>query len=259
MMQQANHRAGGDYDYDYDAKGAGYAAQRRADPRIAAQIWDSLGDACSVLNVGAGTGNYEPLDRMVVALEPSAAMRAERPAHAAPCVIGVAEALPFDDHSFDAVMSVLSCHQWADKPKGLAELRRVARGPVVVLTFDPVALQESWLTIYMADIAAAEAARFLPIETLSAHLGGEVEVRPCRVPQNCTDGFMEAFFGRPEHFLDPQKRAAQSAWAFAPAGAEARFVAKLAADLASGAWDARYGHLRTAPFFDGSLRLLIGR
>jgi SAM-dependent methyltransferase len=257
MMQQGNNRAGGDY--DYDARGAGYAAQRRADPRIAEQIWDCLGEARTVLNVGAGSGNYEPPDRTVVALEPSATMRAQRPASAAPCVIGVAEALPFDDDSFDAVMSVLSCHQWADKPKGLAELRRVARGPVVVLTFDPVALQRTWLTLYMADIAAAEAARFLPIETLCAHLGGDVEVRACRVPQDCTDGFMEAFYGRPEHFLDPRARAAQSAWAFAPEGAEARFVANLAADLESGAWDAQYGHLRTAPFFDGSLRLLIAR
>lgn len=257
MMQQANPCAGGDV--DYDARGAGYSAQRRADPRIAAQIWDGLGDARTVLNVGAGTGNYEPPDRLVVALEPSATMRAQRPPGAGPCVIGFAEKLPFDDDSFDAVMSVLSCHQWADKPKGLAELRRVARGPVVVLTFDPVALQQTWLTRYMEDIAAAEAARFLPIVALCEYLGGEVEVRPCRVPQNCTDGFMEAFFGRPEHFLDPRARAAQSAWAFAPEGAEARFVAKLSADLASGAWDAQYGHLRTAPFFDGSLRLLISR
>lgn len=257
MTQQNTERLGGDY--DYERRGGGYSAQRRADPRMAAQIWDCLGPARSVLNVGAGTGNYEPTDRTIIALEPAAAMRAQRPNDAAPCVIGVAEALPFDDNSFDAVMSVLSVHQWRDKAKGLSEMRRVARDRVVLLTFDPVALQQTWQTNYMAEIATIEASRFLPIEDLCAHLGGAVDVRMCRVPQNCTDGFMEAFYSRPEHFLDPAVRASQSAWAFAPEGAEERFVQRLSKDLASGAWDAHYGHLRNAPFFEGSLRLLVAR
>lgn len=257
MTGPASRRLGGDF--DYDAKGAGYGRQRRADPRIARQIWDCLGDARSVLNVGAGTGNYEPTDRTVVALEPSRTMRAQRPAESAPCVIGVAEALPFDDDSFDAVMSVLSLHQWADKPRGLAELRRVARDRVVLLTFDPVALQQSWIASYMAEIAAAEAARFAPLETLQDWLGGAVEVRGVSVPSDCTDGFMEAYFGRPERFLDPAVRASQSAWAFAPEGAEALFLERLSSDLASGAWDARHGHLRAAPTYQSSMRLLIAR
>jgi SAM-dependent methyltransferase len=209
------------------------------------------------LNVGAGTGNYEPPDRCVVALEPSRVMRAQRGINAAPCVIGVAEGLPFDDASFDAVMSVLSCHQWTDKAKGFAELLRVARERVVLLTFDPAAIMQTWLAEYMAEIAAVEASRFLPVADLCAMLGGQVEVRVCAVPHDCTDGFMEAYFGRPEHFLDPAVRAGQSAWAFAPTGAEARFVQRLTDDLASGAWDLRFGHLRTAPAYEGSLRLLI--
>lgn len=254
---QNTDRPGGDF--DYDRGGHGYSAQRRADPRIAAQIWDCLGSARTVLNVGAGTGNYEPPDRTVVALEPSRTMRAQRAPDAAPCVNGVAEALPFDDNTFDAVMSVLSCHQWRDKPKGLAEMRRVARSRVVLLTFDPEAINGLWLADYMAAVTAAEASRFLSIDALCALLGGHVEVRECFVPQNCTDGFMEAYLGRPEHFLDPAVRASQSAWAFAPDGAEAAFVAHLSADLASGAWDAKYGHLRTAPTYLGALRLLIAQ
>lgn len=257
MTQPNPHRRGGDF--DYDAKGAGYSAQRRADPRIAAQIWDCLGSARTVLNVGAGSGNYEPTDRTVVALEPSRTMRAQRPPGAAPCVIGVAEDLPFDDNSFDAVMSVLSVHQWADKAAGLSQLRRVARDRVVLLTFNPEAIHAMWLTDYMAEITQAEASRFLPIATLCDMLGGDVEVRTVSVPHDCTDGFMEALYARPERFLDPAVRASQSAWAFAPPGAEDAFVQRLSDDLASGAWDAKYGYLRTQPSYEGALRLLVGR
>lgn len=252
-------QATGAGDYDYERHGGGYAVQRRADPRIAAQIWDCLRAARTVLNVGAGTGNYEPSDRTVVALEPASMMRAQRPRDAAPCVIGVAEALPFDANSFDAVMSVLSCHQWTDKAKGLSELRRVARDRVVLLTFDPTAFDDFWLSSFMPEIIAAEASRFLPIDTLCSLLGGDVEVRDCLVPRDCTDGFMEALYARPEKFLDPAVRAGQSAWAFAPEGAEDLFVARLSEALTSGAWDARYGAFRAAENFRGSLRLLIAK
>jgi SAM-dependent methyltransferase len=256
-MQQDTPRQGGDF--DYDAKGAAYGARRRADPRIAAQVLACLEDARTVLNVGAGTGNYEPVDRMVLALEPSRTMRAQRPPDAAPCVIGLAEALPFDDNSFDAVMSILSLHQWADKVKGLSELRRAARRRVVLLTFDPAAFDAFWLTRYLPEIAAAEAARFMPIADICAHLGPDVEVRTCTVPQACVDGFNEAYFGRPECFLDPEVRAAQSLWAFAPPGEEARFVERLSRDLESGVWDEKYGHLRNAPEFHGAMRFVIAR
>jgi hypothetical protein len=237
--------AAGDFDYEAGG-GIGYARRRRTDPRIAAYVHAALGDARTVLNVGAGAGSYEPEDRYVVAVEPSAAMRAQR---STPAVIGVAEALPFDDDSFDAALATITIHQWRDAEQGLGELRRVARR-VVILTFDPVAIPAWWLGEYVPEMLAGEAARYPELEAL----GGEVTAVP--IPLDCSDGFIEAFYGRPEAFLDAEVRRPQSAWAF---GAHARGLERLGEDLASGAWDARHGHLRTQRFFDGSLRLVVAR
>ena len=241
-------------DFDYELGGGGYAGRRRTDPRIAAYVWAALGDASSVLNVGAGAGSYEPADRYVVAVEPSAAMRAQR---ATPAVIGVAEALPFDDDSFDACMATVTIHQWPDLERGLGELRRVSRGPVVILTFDGPAMLRFWLHEYVPELFAAESARDPGIGRVARLLGGEVTVTEVPIPIDCVDGFIEAFYARPEAFLDPKVRAAQSAWGLADPAYIERGIAALRADLESGAWDARHGHLRLQPEYLGSLRLVV--
>ncbi len=246
-------------DVDYEVHGHGYARRRRTDPRIAALVHAALGDARTVLNVGAGAGSYEPDDRHVVAVEPSAAMRAQRPPHRAPAVIATAEHLPFDDATFDAAMAMVTVHQWSDPAAGLAELRRVARGPVVVLTFDGDALDRWWLADYAPELLAAERTRYPAIDEIVALLGGRADVRVVPVPLDCVDGFTEAFYGRPEAFLDPVVRAAQSAWGFVDAAAAARSMARLRDDLASGAWDQRYREWRTRAEFAGSLRLVVSR
>lgn len=245
-------------DFDYDTHGTGYARKRQPDPRIAARVHAALGSARTVLNVGAGAGSYEPADRHVVAVEPSAAMRAQRPPHAVPALDGRAEELPFDDDAFDAAMATVTVHQWADPAKGLAELRRVARGPVVVLTFDGAALDRLWLACYVPELIAAERRRYPPIDLIAAAVGRTCEVHEVPIPIDCVDGFTEAYYARPERFLEDEVRAAQSAWGFVDEAATTRFVRRLRDDLAGGAWAERFGHLRAQPEFVGSLRLLIG-
>jgi len=244
-------------DADYSRIGAGYARYRRPDPRIAARIADALGDARSVLNVGAGAGSYEPLDRVVTAVEPSATMREQRPAHLVAALDARAEALPFADDAFDASMATFTVHQWSNLEAGLAEMRRVTRGPVVVLSCDPEALDRFWLAEYAPLVIATEARRYPALDRIRAGLGGSVEVREVPIPFDCTDGFGEAYFGRPELLLDEGARRANSAWSFVPPDVAGEYVGRLERDLASGAWDARWGGLRTQSTFDGSLRLLV--
>ena len=197
-------------DFDYESGGTGYAAHRRTDPRIAALVHAALGEARTVVNVGAGAGSYEPADRDVTAVEPSEAMRRQRPAHLAPAVDAVAEALPFPDGSFDAAMAMVTIHQWPDTERGLRELRRVSRGPVVILTFDGDALDEFWLAEYAPELIAAERRRYPAIEHIRAALGGVSVVTKVPVPIDCVDGFTEAFYARPERFLDPAVRRSQA-------------------------------------------------
>jgi SAM-dependent methyltransferase len=244
-------------DFDYDTHGHGYARRRRPDPRIAALIHTALGDARTVLNVGAGAGSYEPDDRYVLAVEPSAAMRAQRPPGAAPALDATAERLPFDDDAFDAVMATVTVHQWRDPARGLAEMRRVSRGPVIVLTFDGDELERLWLAAYVPELIAAERRRYPAVSGIAAAIG-RTTVTEVPIPIDCVDGFTEAFYARPEEFLDPRVRAAQSAWGFVTPEATHRAVEKLRADLASGAWQRAYGYWRTQPQFVGSLRLLVG-
>jgi hypothetical protein len=246
-------------DVDYEATGTGYAFKRRTDPRIAALIDDALGDARTLLNVGAGAGSYEPADRHVVAVEPSASMRAQRPRHLAPAIDAVAEKLPFDDRVFDAAMATVTVHQWREVRQGLSEMRRVTRGPVLVLTFDGDALDRFWLAEYAPELIAAERKRYPPLGMIVEVLGGSADVRSVPIPIDCVDGFTEAFYARPERLLEPGVRKGQSAWGFVEPGVEERFERALRADLASGAWAARHGALRNAPFFDGSLRLVVAR
>lgn len=244
-------------DVDYGEIGSSYAQYRQPDPVIAAQIHRALGDARTVLNVGAGAGSYEPEDREVTAVEPSASMRAQRPAHLSKAIDAVAEDLPFDDDSFDASMASVTVHQWSDLEKGLAEMQRVTRGPIVLLVCDPARMHDYWLSDYIPEVREHEARRFPAIERLVAALGGHARIAPVPIPLDCRDGFNEAYYGRPEMFLDPNARLACSSWSLVPEEAVERFVHTLSNDLESGRWDAKYGHLRTQPFFDGPLRLVI--
>ncbi len=244
-------------DVDYHRHGQGYARQRRTDPSIARLVHGALGSARTILNVGAGAGSYEPADRRLVAVEPSAAMIAQRHGQAAPIVQAVAEAIPLPDRAVDAAMAMVTIHQWPDPVAGLGELRRVTRGPVVILTFDPDALDRLWLVEYAPELYAAERSRYPGMDEVAACLGRDTTVRPVPVPFDCVDGFTEAFYGRPEQFLDPAVRGAQSAWTFVDDVAEARAMGDLAEDLASGRWDERHGHLRSQPEFIGSLRLVV--
>jgi Methyltransferase domain len=246
-------------DFDYETHGEGYTGRRRPDPRIAALVHAALGDARTVVNVGAGAGSYEPADRHVVAVEPSAAMRAQRPRHLAPAVDATAERLPFDEDGFDAAMAMITIHQWSDVDAGLHELRRVSRGPVAVLTFDGEALLDFWLNEYVPEVIATERIRFPAIDHVVEVLGGAVEILDVPIPIDCVDGFGEAYYARPEAFLEPDVRAAQSGWVLTDPDAVARGVARLADDLASGRWDARHGHLRDKPEHVGAVRLIVAR
>jgi len=246
-------------DADYGTIGHGYATIRQPDPRIERAVLDALGAARSVINVGAGAGSYEPRDRIVVAVEPSASMRAERPADRVPALNATAEHLPFDDHAFDAAMASVTVHQWPDLERGLEELRRVARGPVAVLTFDPVVPERWWQPVYVPELYEVEGRRMPSLDRIAAALGGRVEIRTVPIPADCVDGFGQAFFARPEETLRPEVRRAMSAWSFVDPEVVARYERELAADLASGAWDAEWGAFRSLPEFDGGLRLVVGR
>jgi hypothetical protein len=241
---------------DYERHGRTYAQHRHADHRIAAPIHAALGDARTVLNVGAGAGSYEPADRWVLAVEPSATMRAQRPPDAAPAIAAHAEALPFDDGAVDAAMACVTIHHWESAETGLAELRRVSRGPVVVFTFELDHLP-AWQHEFLHEGLIRERPRFPAIDDVVAALGGRTRVERIPTPGDCLDGFFEAFWRRPETLLDPSVRGAQSMWALLDPGVERRMVDRLAAALHSGDWDARHGHLREQENFDGALRLVI--
>jgi SAM-dependent methyltransferase len=241
----------------YERIGVGYRRVRRPDPRIAARIEAALGDARSVLNVGAGAGSYEPDGRAVTAVEPSRVMIDQRPAGSAPVVQANAEALPFEDDSFDAAMAVITVHHWADLAAGLAEMRRVARERVVVLSFDPAPLAELWLVRdYFPGMLGIHGDAMPPIAELAALLGADTAIEPVPIPSRCEDGFFCALWDRPELLLDPEVRRASSVWHLASAAETERGLTALRADLESGAWDERHGQLRTAPELDVGLRLL---
>lgn len=246
-------------DADYGVIGRSYAGYRQPEPAIEALIARALGAARTVLNVGAGAGSYEPAEREVTAVEPSASMRAQRPAHLVRAIDGVAEALPFPDRHFDASMTTFSVHQWSRLEDGLREMRRVTRGPIVILSCDPDLVQHFWLNDYAPKVLAAEARRYPALDEMRAGLGGVAEVVPVPIPLMCCDGFNEAYYGRPECLIDPAARLACSAWSFVDEATVADYVEALRSDLASGAWDRKYGHLRTTPIYDGSLRLIVAR
>jgi SAM-dependent methyltransferase len=244
-----------DRQLSYDQIGHHYATGRRTDPRIADRIWAALGDAHTVLNVGAGTGSYEPPDRDVTAVEPSAVMRAQRPAGAAHCVAGTAEALPFADNSFDAAMAVLSDHHWRDPIAGLREMQRVACR-VVVLGWDFAQIPRFWLVRdYLPEYAAALADVRPTLHERALAIGARVQAVP--IPWDCSDGFFHAYWRRPRAYLDQRVRRATSVWARVGRDTERRAVAALGADLTSGAWQQRNVELLTLDAAELGARLLV--
>lgn len=241
----------------YDEIGTDYATARRADPRIARAIRAALGDAATVVNVGAGSGSYEPVDLDVTAVEPSAEMIRQRPRGAAPCVQAWAEALPFDDGSFDAAMAVLTVHHWSNRAAGLRELCRVARSRVVLVTWDPASIDAFWMvTEYLPEIAALDLPRFPRLSELEEALPS-ARFAPIPIPRDCEDGFLGAFWGRPEAYLDPRVRRGISVFRQLPLEVTAPALERLEADLRGGAWDARHAALRGTVELDLGYRLVI--
>lgn len=242
----------------YDSIGTTYAATRVADPRLAAVIREILGDAQRVVNVGAGTGNYEPTDRYIVAVEPSAVMIGQRPSDAAPAVLAPAEHLPFPDDAFDGALAISTVHHWNDRARGLAEMSRVAPRRVVV-HWEPADTTLHWIVAdYFPELADLESVRKGgTTDDVASELGGNVEVRAFPVPIDFTEGSGGAFWGRPEALLDQTIRSGISMFALLNPDVVNRGVAQLAADLTSGRWDTRHGHLRSLDTLDVGYRLVV--
>jgi SAM-dependent methyltransferase len=243
-------------DFNYEFSDNEYSQIRRPEPHFARKIREALGDAKSLINVGAGTGSYEPVDMSVTPIEPSESMRRQRPPHLAPAIDAVAEDLPFPDKTFDAALASVTVHQWHDLRRGLSELRRVTRGAIVIMTFDPVSLRKFWLAEYAPEMLAHESGRMPDLAQLVALLSTDVHIEALPIPADCADGFAEAYFGRPESFLDAQVRKSQSAWGFITPHEERTSIGRLRSALEDGSWDRRFGTLRSAPEYSGSLRLL---
>jgi SAM-dependent methyltransferase len=231
----------------YDTIGVGYARNRRPDPRWSAIIHHAIGNARRVLNVGAGAGSYEPEDRSVIALEPSRRMMAQRNAHAAPVVQGVADAMPFPDQSFDVALAVLTAHHWPDATAGLAEMRRVAARQVVV-TWEPAEFADRfWL---VRDYLSVEDPDDLVAGRRIASQLRNVRTVLLPVPHDCTDGVFGAYWRRPEAYLDASVRASISGLALADPDLVREAMLRLEADLGSGAWERRHGELRALDELD---------
>jgi SAM-dependent methyltransferase len=241
----------------YDTIGTAYNATRRADPRIGQVIWSALEGCRSVLNVGAGTGAYEPADRAVVAVEPSAAMRRSRPAGSAPCVAGSAESLPFDDRSFDAVMAILTVHHWSDYRAGLRELHRVARRRVLVVHWDQAVIDRLWLAEYFPEAFVFDRRRGPSLQQVCAALGPGAGVVPLPVPHDCQDGFGAAYWRRPGAYLDPAVRAGISMLAQTE-HERGDGLERLQRDLSDGTWAARQHALLDQAELDCGYRMVVG-
>jgi SAM-dependent methyltransferase len=239
----------------YDEIGRTYTRTRATDPRIAAAIWDGLGDARTVVNVGAGTGNYEPPDRDVTAVEPSEVMIAQRAPGAAPVVQASADALPFEDGAFDAAMAVLTLHHWGDWRAGIEEMRRVARR-LVVLSWDPSFARRLWITAEYFPFAGDEESTFPSLADQAAAVRA-TRVTTVLIPHDCEDGFYGAYWRRPEAYLDPEARAGISVLAARDPDELAPGLERLRADLASGAWAERHADLLARDELDLGYRLLV--
>ena len=236
----------------YDTIGLNYADLRRPDARIAARIDAALGNAQTVINVGAGTGGYEPTDRHITAVEPSAEMIKQRRTSGATAIQGHAEDLPFEDNTFDAAMATLTIHHWTDKAKGAREMRRVARDKLVFLTFDP-AFHDFWLVDYFPALITLDDGQMPPLTDYESWLG-PVSISPVPIPHDCTDGFLAGYWKRPAAYLDERARAAMSS--FWKIGDVSDGLARLRSDLDSGAWEQRYADLLNLEELDCGYRLV---
>lgn len=240
----------------YDLIGRSYATTRREDPRIAAAVHSCLGPGRSVVNVGAGSGNYEPTDRDVVAVEPSVQMLEQRAARTTPSVRGVAEHLPFPDGAFDVAMAVLTVHHWSDPAAGLREMARVSERQVVFF-YEPLRKHDFWGLKYFPAALDLPTEKDPPGEELLCEHLRLQDIRRVLVPSDCQDGFGAAFWSRPEAYLDPAVQAGMSWLAMLPTAARRRGAERLRADLDSGEWDRRFGHLRRQAEFDGGYRIAV--
>src|SRR4051794_5267473 len=243
----------------YDQIGAGYALTRREDPQISESIRSALGDARSVVNVGAGAGSYEPDDRYVIAAEPSDVMAAQRPPEIPPALRASAAALPLRDNSVDAAMAVLTIHHWDDElERGIEEMRRVARDAVVILTYDPLVSGEMWLMAdYLPEVAELDRRTFPSPQQLVGRLGGRTRIEVMPVSRDTPDWMLGSFWAHPERVLDEQARSATSGFARLDDSVVQRVVRAVRSDLESGLWDERHGHLRKLDAFDAGLRLVV--
>jgi SAM-dependent methyltransferase len=243
----------------YDQIGEGYSLTRREDPHIAAAIRSAVGDARSVVNVGAGTGSYEPDDRYVIAVEPSDVMATQRPSTIPPALRASAGDLPLRDNSVDAAMAVVTIHHWDDElERGIQELRRVARDSVVILTYDPEVSGEMWLMAdYLPEVAEMDRRTFPAPELLVGWLGGRTRIEVVPIPRDTPDWMIGSFWAHPERVLDERARAATSGFARMDASVVERVVRDVRRDLESGVWDERHGHLRKLDAFDAGLRLIV--
>jgi SAM-dependent methyltransferase len=246
-------------DTRYDLIGAEYAVTRREDPRIAALIHAALGEARTIVNVGAGAGSYEPPDRHILAVEPSEVMIAQRDPRLPPAIPAGAYPLPLEDQSMDAAMAILTIHHWdEDQERGVREMRRVARGPVAILTFDPEVSARMWLIAdYLPEVAELDRRIFPTPETLARWLDAEVNVREVPIPRDTPDWTLGSFWPHPERVLDAQARNSTSGFARMPPEVVNRVVEAVERDLQDGTWDARHGHLRGLDEYDAGLRLLV--
>jgi SAM-dependent methyltransferase len=243
----------------YDTIGHQYARLRREDPRLRALIHGALGAARTIVNVGAGTGSYEPRDRHVIAIEPSDVMAAQRPRELAPAIRASAGALPLRDASVDAAMAILTVHHWdQERDSGLRELRRVARGPVVVLSYDPDICDRMWLIQdYLPELGELDGRIFPTPRAMAEILGGHVDVTPVPIPRDFDDWMLGAMWAHPERVLDERARAVTSGFARMAPDVVERVVRELGRDLAEGSWDRRHGELRKLAEYDVGLRLLV--
>jgi SAM-dependent methyltransferase len=236
----------------YDSIGINYAELRKPDPRIAQRIEQALGAARAILNVGAGTGSYEPMGRELVAVEPSREMIRKRSPSAARAIQATADNLPFGDGRFDASMAILTLHHWPDKAAGLREMRRVTRGRIVLLTFDPS--HRPWLTDYLPELAALDEAQMPAMSDYERWLG-PVQITPVLVPHDCRDGFLYAYWRRPAAYLDARIRSGSSSfWAIGNAEAG---LQNLRRDLETGEWERRHAELLTLDAYDAGYRLVV--
>jgi SAM-dependent methyltransferase len=244
--------------FDYDQFGKNYSEIRQEDPSIAQLVYGELADCHTILNVGAGAGSYEPKDKYVLALEPSAEMRKQRNTKGKmPAIIGISDAIPFDNDSFDASMSILSIHHWGNLEKGLSELKRVSKRKILIMTFDPEKLGNSWIAKYFPEIIDVERKRYPNISQLVDFFQCEEKIISVPLPFDCKDGFTEAYYGRPEAFLNKKVREAQSDWGFINEDVEEKIVKKLRDDILSGLWDRLYGEHRHMKEFESALRILV--